>query len=276
MVCHLSCHASICSAVTPSAGMGLVPLYSGVSLQEWHSLELGPSPKQESSSRQAKSFSQVLFHLQQTCSCHTSTNVTVAQMRITCADAILTSSVDRARILRVQASQKGQQSLTNTHWQTVAAFEGFSRRVFSFWRRCTTGIPTSTASITAVDEFTPPADPASDTSFPKTLLWYTPRCSAILAPNDLQAARISLPRRHRRSWPDIGHEPTAMEDSCHPLIQHLTQTSQRQAVVHIQVQCFYGARGPARAPMSPNMQAQEAMSTPTAVQGLRSFHMSDL
>jgi len=122
----------------------------------------------------------------------------------------------------------------------------------------------------------PPADPASDTSFPKMLLWYTPRCSAILAPNDLQAATTTLPRRHRKSWEDAGHEPTAIEDSFHPLIQHLTQTSQKQAVVHIQVQHFYGAWGPARAPVSPNMQAQEAMSTITAVQGLHSFHMSDL
>ena len=87
---------------------------------------------------------------------------------------------------------------TRIHWHTAAVSEGVCSSALSFIRRSTTGKPCPTASITAVDEFGPPADPASATNLPKALLWYTPRCSAIFAPNDLQSQDA---QGHNNIWP---------------------------------------------------------------------------
>ena len=76
--------------------------------------------------------------------------------------------------------------------------EGVRSSALSFIRRSTTGTPSPTASITAVDEFGPPADPASAINLPKMLLWYAPRCSAIFAPKDLQSQDA---QGHTNVWP---------------------------------------------------------------------------
>lgn len=85
---------------------------------------------------------------------------------------------------------------TSSHWQTAWMLEGRSRSAPTLCRRSATVMSPSKPSRTAVEELFPPAEPASATILFTEEPWYSPMCSAILAPRDLQQALANFNRLH--------------------------------------------------------------------------------